>query len=132
MKKARAGVNRAGGTGESELSGDDRNRERSSGTRWRFSAGMCESEDVFAIVWQVTVDVDRHPSSQELDACRKDRQRVREGVVTGHLPQWPLEEHARTLANLQHWAPRALRAPRPVSRSFQGNGAQVAGVPDPM
>jgi len=79
------------------------------------SNGTQLTKNVFSIITLRSVDMDRYQAGQKLDACCKNRYSVRERVVAGSVPQGSFQEHAGALANLQHWAVRAV-----VSQSLNG------------
>ncbi len=81
------------------------------------------------------VDAQRHGSGEQFERQGEHHHRVRIRRVATGLPQWPFEEHARSPADVQHRAARALGAPAPVRPRGQrhaldrGRCAQAMGLP---
>jgi hypothetical protein len=96
------------------------------------SNGTQLTKNVFSIITLRSVDMDRYQAGQKLDACRKDRYSVREGVVAGSVPQGSFQEHAGALANLQHWAVRAVVSLAPVRGGVELYAGQIRHMTDTM
>jgi hypothetical protein len=66
------------------------------------------TEQILSVSSELPFNMNWKQPRQKLDACSKNRNGVRVGVIARGVPESPLEKHASALADLHHRTTQAL------------------------